>query len=106
MWSILRQAARQVNVGVMTGNIAAQQETLYHYNYYNYNTDQSPETLTYLTLSAKIFRSFPFNVEYLTLSKMFSFQLETMQLPQSVIDNISVQNLSIQGRTLLFSAVF
>lgn len=27
--------ARQVNVGVMTGNIAAQQETLYHYNYYN-----------------------------------------------------------------------
>ena len=27
--------ARQVNVGVMTGNIAAEQETLYHYNYYN-----------------------------------------------------------------------
>ena len=54
----------------------------------------------------KISRSFPFNIQHLTLSIMFSFQLETMQLPQSVIDNISVQNLSIQGRTLLFSVVF
>ena len=37
---------------------------------------------------------------------MFSLQVETMQLPPSVIDNISAHNLTIQGRILLHTAVF